>query len=469
VLSEGLGLFGIHAVLRKDGTTGLEGEADKRHLPQIACERQRRESCDLGATCVRQKTQVRGPPRARRHERRGRDIGVANRARGTVGRPTWRRRGATLPCVSQGPALAIVVSCMDSPSYRSCSWVASVKGLQRGAVALAALALGACSNDGLCNTPGGPAPCSQIHQASGSATTSGSGGGGGASGAGAGAGTNGAGGGTGIAGMSGSAGMDGLSPDAGEDSASVGGGRTLTLEAYGGPSGHVAADVPLDEPGVGPQETCTGPINAGACHLTSCTGSGGFGNSVTGYGNFGPISVSVGTTTVPLTYGGFGYGTIYFPPSITLGTGGQMRFQGGDGVGVPRFDVSATIPGPAVLTSPVSTTDGGTANIDTSRDLTVTWVPISLGQIGFQFSAGSNLVDDRVAISVSCSFEGASGSGVVPQTILSSLKEMVGTKATYAYVSSGLEAKTVVDGLTIVLQSYQSSPATDHALSVTLE
>jgi hypothetical protein len=400
----------------------------------------------------------------------------------------------------KGPGLATVIICVDSTRYRSCSWVVAVKTLQKGALAAAcALAAGVgCGGrslkvgDGGSAGQGGSPACrtiqdeticktrSDCHPAycpdcSGApsfraclgpndpnalsciALTCPA------------AGADGAAGGTGIGGTSGAAGADGLSPDAGEDSSGVVGAWTLTLEAYGGPSGDVAADVPLDEPGVGPQVTCTGLMQAGACQLTSCQGVGGIGSPVGGHGNFGPISVSVGTTTVSLTYGGFGYGTVYFPPSIALATGGKMTFQGGDGVRVPRFDVSAIIPGLAVLTSPVSTTDGGATSIDTSRDLTVTWVPISIGKIHFGFSAGDTFLGDRVEISVACSFEGASGSGVVPQAILSSLKEMSGTKPTYAALTSGLEATTVVDGLTIVTQSYQSSPTTGREFNVTLQ
>jgi hypothetical protein len=244
-------------------------------------------------------------------------------------------------------------------------------------------------------------------------------------------------------------------------------GGPLILEAFGGASEEVAAQVPLLEPGVGQEQTCTGPLDAGACQLTSCQ-LGGIGSPAWGYGNFGPMSASVGTTTVPITYNGTGYGTVYFPSSITLGTGGTMTFHGGNGCGVPTFDVSATIPGLAVITSPVPTTDGGAAIIDTSQDLSVTWLPISIGQIQFGLSGGSGSIGG-IAISVACTFEGASGSGVVPHTLLSSLKEMSGSSPTYGGLSSELEATTVVDGLTIVTQSYQNSPTTSRDFNVTLQ
>ena len=185
------------------------------------------------------------------------------------------------------------------------------------------------------------------------------------------------------------------------------------------------------------------------------------------YGNFGPMSATVGTTTVLLTYDGFGYPTVAFPASITLGTGGIMKFHGGDGAGVPTFDVSATIPGLPVITAPVAT-DGGAVLIDTSQDLSVTWVPISIGQIDFEIYGGVPSGAD-VELTVLCTFEGASGSGVVPQTLLSALKAMSATIPLGAALTSELDATTVVDGLTIVTQSHQLSPTTGHAFAITLQ
>jgi hypothetical protein len=196
---------------------------------------------------------------------------------------------------------------------------------------------------------------------------------------------------------------------------------------------------------------------------------GGIGSPGGGYGNFGPMSASVGATTEPLTYNGTGYGTVYFPSSVTLGTGGTMTFHGGNGASIPTFDVPATIPGLAVITSPVATTDGGAAIIDTSQDLSVTWLPFPIGQFDFQLNGGASSQPGGVAITIACTFGGAAGSGVVPHTLLSSMKAMAGTSPTYAGVSSMLAATTVVDGLTIVTQSYQSSPTAVRNFNVTLQ
>jgi hypothetical protein len=248
------------------------------------------------------------------------------------------------------------------------------------------------------------------------------------------------------------------SSDAAVDSYPDGDAGTLVLQAFGGASGEVATEVyvVLDEP-VGPQQTCAGPLDGGACQLTSCMQGGIDGPGYPGYGNFGPIYASVGTTTETLTYSGVGYPTVDFPSSVTLGTGGTMKFHGGNGGSVPTFDVSATIPGLAVITSPLPTTDGGSAIIDTSHDLSVTWVPISIGEFDFQLEGGSASPGGTLVF-IACTFGGAAGTGVVPQTLLSSMKEMGGSISTYAQGSTQLEATTVVDGLTIVTQSSQNSP-----------
>jgi len=229
----------------------------------------------------------------------------------------------------------------------------------------------------------------------------------------------------------------------------------LLLQAFGGPSGEVAAQVPLLEPGVGPETTCSASQDAGACHLTVCQ-IGGIGSPGPGWGDFGPMVASVGSTTVPVTYNGTGYPTVYFPSSVTLGTGGTMKFQGGGSSGVPPFDVCITIPGLAVITSPVPTTDGGTVVVDTAHDLPITWEPFAIGQFQFQLVQSTGPVNSQ-QVSIACAFDGASGAGVIPQALLPPLKEMSGTASTYATVRSELPGTLVVNGLTITTQGYQQS------------
>jgi hypothetical protein len=145
-----------------------------------------------------------------------------------------------------------------------------------------------------------------------------------------------------------------------------------------------------------------------------------------------------------------------------------MTFHGGNAAGIPTFDVSATIPGLAVITSPVPTTDGGAAIIGTSEDLSVTWLPIAIGQIHFRLDVGDSL-PGGIAIAVACTFEGTSGAGVVPHALLSSLKEMSASGPAYAGLSSELDATTAVDGLTITTRSYQNSMTTNRVFNVTLQ
>ena len=58
---------------------------------------------------------------------------------------------------------------------------------------------------------------------------------------------------------------------------------------------------------------------------------------------------------------------------------------------------------------------------------------------------------------------------MVPEALLSSMKETAGASATFARLRSGLVATSVVDGLTIVTESAQSSPVTNHDFNVTLQ
>ena len=71
-----------------------------------------------------------------------------------------------------------------------------------------------------------------------------------------------------------------------------------------------------------------------------------------------------------------------------------------------------------------------------------------------------------VMTSIACTFDGASGTGVVPAALLSSLR---GMSPAYAALSSRLDVTTVVDGLTIVMHSYQLSPTSDRTFNVTLQ
>jgi len=242
--------------------------------------------------------------------------------------------------------------------------------------------------------------------------------------------------------------------------------HTIELDAFGGPPGKVVANVSSGVPG-DEQQGCSTPLTGDACHVTMCP-IRGIGLPAAGYGDVGPVSASVGSTTVTLAYNGFGYGTTYFPESVTLAAGGMMTFHGGNVAGVPEFSVSATIPDLAVLTSPVPSADGAAVVIDTSEDLIVNWSPISIGQVRFHLASGGNQIGGT-AVTLECSFEGTTGAAVVSRTLLSALKKNSPAGSASAGLTSELEATTVVGGLTITTISHQQPAEPTYDFNVTLE
>jgi len=217
---------------------------------------------------------------------------------------------------------------------------------------------------------------------------------------------------------------------------------------------------------VGQVRTCADPITAGACQLTTCQ-LGGIATPGPGT-DFGAVTVSVGATSMSLTFMGGNYPGVIFPASVTLGVGGIMRFHHeATRGGAPAFDVDATIPGLAVLTSPLPATPDGGATIDTSSDLSVTWSPIPIGQIHFRLYEGATMVGASTS-SIACTFDGACGAGSVARVLLSSLKQMTAS-STYAGMSPDLNVTNVINGLTILTQSYQSPATTVSDFAVTLQ
>jgi hypothetical protein len=245
--------------------------------------------------------------------------------------------------------------------------------------------------------------------------------------------------------------------------------KTVYLTANGGPSGSVTAQVQVYDPNALPQVTCGPPLNAGACQLLTCLlGPGLDRDPDPGYGDLGTISAAVDTTTEPLTYGGAGYPTVTFPAPIALGTGGIMTFSGGDGVSAPTFDVSATIPDVGVITEPVNAEGGSSAIVDTSQDLSVSWMPISVGEI--RFAINGVPASGPGGLALTCGFAGASGAGVVPKGLLSSMKGMAGNGGTlYGSLTAELETTSELPGLTVVTESYQISPTVDSNFEVTFQ
>ena len=205
----------------------------------------------------------------------------------------------------------------------------------------------------------------------------------------------------------------------------------LILQAYGGPSGQVGAEVLITEP-PDPNDPCN-QMTVGACQLTSCQQ---YGVGLPPSAFYGRISAAVGSTNEEIDDGEYGYPTVGFPSSVVLETGGVMTFHGDGGTTVPHFAVAATIPGLGIITSPLPSYGSAATPIDTAQDLTVTWMPISIGYI--QFALGSTTGSLEYSYSIACNYDGAAGSGAVPHTLLSSLKTMSNmTGALPVYASLG--------------------------------
>lgn len=244
----------------------------------------------------------------------------------------------------------------------------------------------------------------------------------------------------------------------------------LLLEAFGGPPGYIGASVTYLDPNAEPPGTCSVPVKKGSCQLTACkfdVPSPTPASPQAGNPDLGPISASVGSITEQVPYERTGYGSVDFASSVTLDAGGTMTFRGEGGADGPMFDISATIPELGLITSPKLPSGGGAAIIDTSGDLSVTWAPISTGRIDFELLGGPLGGHDPVLLT--CKFDGASGTGVVPQQLLSSMKELSGDRPAFADLASVLDVTTVVDGLVIETLSHQNSEETTRNFLVSLE
>jgi len=218
-----------------------------------------------------------------------------------------------------------------------------------------------------------------------------------------------------------------------------------------------------------PLATCSAPQNSGSCQLTGCT----FGEApdtvpTAGLGDFGPISASVGGATEELVYERDRYLRPDFDPTVELETGVKVTFHGEGGSGVPMFDVSAIIPGAGIITAPAPAIEGSSYPIiDTSEDLSVTWLPISIGQISFRLLGGP--LAGNTPVILSCEFDGAAGAGVVPRKLLSLMKEQNRDRVTFGDLSAELETTTKLDGLTIRTGSYHNSADEIRDFQVTLQ
>jgi len=170
--------------------------------------------------------------------------------------------------------------------------------------------------------------------------------------------------------------------------------------------------------------TCGGTAGSAAIRLASTGGCGLVRYSICQ----GQLSLDAGTILVSTP--GFAAALAYigesprgdYPNSIIiprpqgLSAGSTVDFEGQGGPDVPPFKVSVTVPALGRLITPADTL-GAPPTIDTTVDLNVRWAPIPGGEAVFAIGIGG-------LEAVSCYFDGASGSGVVPQSALAAIKAL---------------------------------------------
>jgi hypothetical protein len=137
--------------------------------------------------------------------------------------------------------------------------------------------------------------------------------------------------------------------------------------------------------------------------------------------NAGTIRVSTPSFASALAYVGDSPrgdypNSVIVPRPQGLSAGSIVDFQGQGGPDVPPFKVSVTVPAFGRLITPADTLDAP-PTIDTTTDLNVTWEPIPVGEAVFAIAV-------EALDTLYCYFDGASGSGVVPQSALATLKAL---------------------------------------------
>jgi hypothetical protein len=95
-------------------------------------------------------------------------------------------------------------------------------------------------------------------------------------------------------------------------------------------------------------------------------------------------------------------------------------------------------------------------------------VPISIGKIEYVLSTGV-VSSNRLDATISCELDGSTGTGIVPQALLASMKSTAAGEVVYANMQSKVQTTTVVGDLTIETQSFQSTRGEGDDYLVTLE
>jgi hypothetical protein len=153
----------------------------------------------------------------------------------------------------------------------------------------------------------------------------------------------------------------------------------------------------------------------GTCSVVACP-PGGSGAPSENVGVIDAIASDDGGTTQISYFGqsptGF-YENSVFPSEVSENA--TIVFVGHGLNDVPRFSVSATIPGVGVLTSPSLDTS---PTIDTSQDLPITWSAVPVGDAVFTIAADGQAADTTMLV---CFFDGTTGTGVVPRASLAQI------------------------------------------------
>jgi hypothetical protein len=178
----------------------------------------------------------------------------------------------------------------------------------------------------------------------------------------------------------------------------------------------------------------------------------------------GQISVWDSTTnTVASLELGFGSYAQAFPWGTPTQPGDVIDFEDFDQAAPLQFDTQATVPAFVDLTSPVLAAG---AAIDTTRDLALTWTPTSGGDTTFRLAATLPLPQ---APTIICFFDGASGTGTVPQAALASVKAMSLDGNATATFQALARQQTTEDGWIINTVALVGGKTSDQTTNVMLE
>jgi hypothetical protein len=213
--------------------------------------------------------------------------------------------------------------------------------------------------------------------------------------------------------------------------------------------GELAAD--------GPLYTCTDQrLNfpeqyVGTCLISTCTSTGT------------PEDVALGMPPARGTMTLAGGPTDYSFPPDSLG-GVSDLFDGGEamtmsapaGEVVPAFSFEFTAPAPSVLGEPAFINHPMAMTVSTASDMTVTWSPVADAEVVMvTFSVSNPNGDDpNISMALTCSFDMAAGTGVVPAALMQQLPTDTPSPYSFSIMAEHFE-RQVIDGFPIELRVHR--------------